>query len=74
MLIIKKKDGTNWIVINYIHKNNIIKKDNYPLPCIDNPLDRLGGARYFSAINLVSSYWKIDMAPEDQEKYALITL
>ena len=56
MLIVKKKDGTNCIVIDYRHFNNFIKKDNYPLLYIKNALDRLGDARYFSAINLVSGY------------------
>ena len=56
MLIVKKKDGTNCVVIDYRCLNNITKKDNYPLPCIVEALDRLGGARYFSAVDLVFGY------------------
>ena len=61
MLIVKKKDGSNRVVIDYRRLNNITKKDNYPLPRIDNALDKLGGAQYFSAMDLVSGYWQIDM-------------
>ena len=45
MLIVKKKDGSNRVVIDYRRLNNITKKDNYPLPQIDNALDKLGGAQ-----------------------------
>ena len=51
----------------------LLKKDSYPLPRIDNALDVLGGAKYFSAIDLISGYWQIDLLPEDQEKCAIIT-
>ena len=36
-------------------------------------LDRLGGAKYFSAMDLVSGYWQIDLPEEDQQKAAIIT-
>ena len=56
ILIVKKKDGSNRVVIDYRKLNNITKKDSYPLPHIDDALDRLGGAKYFSVINFISRY------------------
>ena len=38
ILIVKKKDGTNRVVIDYRRLNNITKKDSYPLPRIDDAL------------------------------------
>ena len=73
LLIVKKKDGSNRVVIDYRRLNSITKKDSYPLPRIDDTLDRLGGAQYFSAMDLISGYWQIDLPPEDQEKCAIIT-
>lgn len=73
VLIFKKKDGTNRVVINYRRLNSITKKDSYPLPQIDDTLDRLGGAKYFSAMDLISGYWQIDLPPSEQEKCAIIT-
>jgi hypothetical protein len=73
MLIVKKKDGSNRVVIDYRKLNDISKKDSYPLPRIDNALDKLGGAKYFSAMDLISGYWQIDLPKKDQEKCAIIT-
>lgn len=45
VLIVKKKDGSNWVVIDYQKPNNIAKKDSYHLLRIDDALDCLGGAQ-----------------------------
>lgn len=73
ILIVKKKDGSNRVVIDYRRLNKIMKKDSYPLPRIDDALDRLRGAKYFSAMDLISGYWQIDLPPEEQEKCAIIS-
>jgi hypothetical protein len=48
-------------------------KDSYPLPRIDDSLDRLAGAKWFSTLDLQSGYWQVGVAPEDREKTAFIT-
>ena len=42
ILIVKKKDGSNQVVIDYRKLNKVTKKDSYPLPSIDDALDCLG--------------------------------
>ena len=73
LLILKKKDGGHQIVVDYHRLNSVTKKDSYPLPRIDDALRRLGGSRFFSAMDLASKYWQVDLSPEDREKAALIT-
>ena len=51
----------------------ITKKDSYPLPRFDNTLDQLGNAKFFSAMNLLSVYWQVEIPPSKQEKCAIIT-
>ena len=72
-MVVKKKDRSNRFVIDNQKLNNITKKDSYPLPRIDDALDHLGGAQYFSAMDLILGYWQVELSPEDQEKCAIIT-
>ena len=48
-------------------------KDAHPLPRIDDTLDTLGQAKWFSTFDLVSGYWQVEVAPEDCEKTAFAT-
>ena len=57
---------------NYQRLNAITKKDSYLLPRIDNAIEKLEGAQFFSAMDLISGYWQINLPEEDQEKCAII--
>ena len=72
LLVVKKKDIFNRVVINYRKLNNISKKDAYRLPQIDDTLYCLGTTQFFSAMDLIFGYWQVEMSPEDQEKCAII--
>ena len=53
--------------------NSVTKADAFPLPRIDDLLDQLGGARYFSTLDLASGFWQIPMEPSSREKTAFVT-
>jgi hypothetical protein len=68
-----KKDGSRHFCINYLALNRVTKKDQHPLPCIDDLLDQLGGARYFTSLDIwLGGYWQVCLAPEDREKALLL--
>jgi hypothetical protein len=73
VVMVKKKDGTLRFCVDYMKLNQITKKDVYPLPRIDDILDALNGAKYFSSFDFLSGYWQIEMDDLDKEKTGFIT-
>jgi len=53
--------------------NQVTKKDSYPLPRIDDTLDQLRGAKYFSTLDCDQAYYQVSMHPDSKEKTSFIT-
>jgi hypothetical protein len=58
---IDKEDGTKHFCIDFLNFNTETIKDKYPIPIVDKRKDYLLGAGYFSTLNLISSYWQIEI-------------
>ncbi|GBG59838.1 hypothetical protein CBR_g66641 [Chara braunii] len=73
VLFVPKKEGELRMCIDYRGLNAITVKNVEPLPRIEDLLDRVQGAKYFSKIDLRSGYHQIEVHPDDQYKTAFRT-
>ncbi|KAG1139274.1 hypothetical protein G6F37_013186 [Rhizopus arrhizus] len=72
-ILVPKPDGSMRLCNNYRGINAVTKKDKYPLPRMDDIIDKLSGAQWFSSIDLKSGYWQIPVAEQDKCKTAFST-
>lgn len=71
IVLVPKRDGSLRFCVDYRKVNSITKKDVYPLPRIDDILDTLSEARYFSTLDLASGFWQIEMETQLQGRSLL---
>ena len=70
VVLVKKSDGSLRFCIDMRKLNQRTVKDQYAIPRIDETLDCLHGAKYFSSLDLKSAFWQIEIAEEDKAKTA----
>ena len=72
-LFVKKKDGTDRMVVDYRPVNLVTIKNKYPLPRINDLYDQLAGSLVFSKMDLRLGYHQIKIKNGDIPKTAFVT-
>ena len=74
VVVVKKKDNTNRVCLDYRKLNKLTVFDPEPIPSAEHLFQKLSGDKFFSKIDLSKGYWQITIPEEDIPKTAFVTL
>jgi len=72
IVLVKKPDGSIRLCVDFRKLNAITVKDAYPLPRIDDSLESLGSARYFTSLDMNSAFWQIPLTENSKRRTAFV--
>lgn len=73
IVMVKKKSGEHRLCVDFRFLNKITLRDNYPLPLIEDQIDKLRNKRYFTLLDLRDGFHHIDIEPESVKYTSFIT-
>ena len=72
-ILVPKPDGTSRLCTDYRRVNSVTVPDSFPLPRIDDCVDRIGSAAYVSKLDLLKGYWQVPLTSRASEISAFVT-
>lgn len=72
-LLVRKPDGSYRFCTDYRRVNSVTKPDCYPLPWMDDCVDRVGSAIFVSKFDLLKGYWQVPLSARAKEISAFVT-
>jgi hypothetical protein len=73
ILFVRKVDGSLRMYIDYRGLKEVPRKGAYPLPRVDDTLDEVKHANFYTHLDLASSFWQVTVRDEDVHKTAFQT-
>ena len=71
-LLVPKGDGSYHFCTDYRKVNAVTKSDFYPIPRVEDYIDRIGCAKYITKLDLLKGYWQLPLTPEAKEISAYV--
>ena len=72
-VLIPKPDGTYCFCTDFRRVNKVTRCDSYPIPRVDDCIDRIGNANYVTKFDLLKRYWQVPLTARAKEVSAFVT-
>ena len=72
-ILVPKPDGTYRLCTDYRKVNGVTKTDSFPIPRIDDCIDKIGKAKYVTKFDLLKGFWQIPLTDNAKEASAFVT-
>lgn len=72
-ILVPKSDNTYRFCTDYRKVNSVTKTDSFPIPRMEDCVDRVGGAKYVSKFDLMKGFWQVPLTPRAVEVSAFVT-
>lgn len=73
ILLVKKKDGSDRMCVNFRKLNDATIKDRFPLSRIDDHIDRLGHSKFFTGLDMATGFHQIPVQKESVHLTGFVT-
>ena len=73
VILVPKPDNSIRFVIDYRKVNNVTVADAFPLPRVDDLIDRVGNAKFITKIDLLKAYWQVPLTERSKLISAFVT-
>lgn len=72
-ILVPKPDGSYRMCTDYRKVNSVSKSDTYPIPRMDDCIDKVGNARYVTKFDLLKGFWQVPLTERAKEISAFVT-
>ena len=72
-ILVPKPDGSYRMCTDYRKVNNVTKSDSFPIPRMEDCIDRIGKAKYVTKFDLLQGFWQVPLTPHAKEISAFVT-
>ena len=73
-ILVPKPDGSYWLCTNYRKINNLSNIDTFPIPRMDDCIDKIGNSKYITKFDLLKGFWQILSQKEPKRSQHLLLL
>lgn len=72
-LLVPKPDGSYRMCTDYRKVNSVTKTDTFPIPRMDDCIDKVGKAKYVTKFDLLKGFWRVPLTDRAKEISAFVT-